>query len=103
MGGTPRVLRELHPVRTVIVQECVHSVRILLLRLLSLMIQLLILWRETKIEDRDDCWRSYSLISSCLTVDVRRGSVVGESEFKSEDSGFDSLVRQDEGQFFYPS
>ena len=30
-----------------------------------------------------------------------RGSVVGASEFKSEDSGFDPLVRQGEGHLFF--
>ena len=32
-----------------------------------------------------------------------RRSVVRASKFKSEDPGFDPLVGQDEGQFFYPS
>ena len=34
---------------------------------------------------------------------VERGSVVSASEFNSEDPGFDPLVGQGEGQFFYPS
>ena len=38
----------------------------------------------------------------CLTGDVR-SSVVGVSQLKSKDPGFDPLVEQGEEQFFYSS
>ena len=45
---------------------------------------------------------SLSMILMC-TVHGCHGSVVRESEFKSEDPGFDPWAGQGEGQFFCPS